>query len=134
MHPTKAAFKQNLIALIERDSGPLRPNETGVTRLVKKGFANGTAQRLLNDTDIGIELTPEVAVKFKVEPWALLVKDLDANQLPSLVGDSTAWPFEMVDKDAYRGMGSEERIFVQGQIQRVIAEYAEHLSRKRRAA
>lgn len=83
----------------------------------------GTAQRILSgETSVGIEILEQLATAFRVTPWQLLVPGLDARNLPGLTADETAWPFPMVDRRAYRSLGADDRVFVQGAMSHAISE------------
>lgn len=105
-------LRDNVLALLEHRTGPLRPNETGLTRLVKLGLSAGSAQRALaGETSLGLEILKNIAVALQVEVWQLLVPDLDPVALPGLTVDQGAWPFEMVDRNAYRALSATDRTF-----------------------
>lgn len=70
---SKKIARANILLLLQKKGGELKPNETGVTRLTKMGIANGSAQRLLGDeSDIQLGRIDQVAEKLGVEPWQLL--------------------------------------------------------------
>jgi hypothetical protein len=88
-----AIVAANIKAVLEhRLGGPAR-----VTDVIKLGIANGTAQRLLaGSTSVGLDLLERVAEKLGVQPWQLLLADLDPKALPVLgtPSDAPAWPFD----------------------------------------
>lgn len=78
--------------LAHRQGEPVR-----VSDLIKLGFANGTAQRFMKgETSIGLDMLQRVAEKLGLEPWQLLLADLDPAALPSICGPAAApaWPFD----------------------------------------
>lgn len=69
---TKAVLRDNVRRLIGLQAG-----ESGVQRLIDKGFANGTAQRVLGgQTSVGLDVVEKLAAAFDVAPWKLLAPDL----------------------------------------------------------
>jgi hypothetical protein len=53
-------------------------NDTGVAKLIKLGFANGTAQRILGgQTSIGLKILEKLAKRLHMQPWMLCVPELD---------------------------------------------------------
>lgn len=75
----KKIVRDNALRLIKKATGPLKPNESGVTRLVALGMTNGTAQRILDDiTDMRLETVEQLAAALKVTPIALMTPDAQA--------------------------------------------------------
>jgi hypothetical protein len=69
----KKIVRANALQLIQKATGPLKPRESGVTRLVALGIANGTAQRILDDaSDIQLETVERLAAALKVSPLRLM--------------------------------------------------------------
>ena len=76
----------------------LRPGESGVSQVMALGFANGTAQRILDgETSLGLDTLSKLAARLGVEPWQLCVPDLQTDRLPSLEPLPFRWPFARVD-------------------------------------
>lgn len=79
----KRVLRSNLRALIEKTSGPLKPNESGVTRLLKLGISNGNAQRLLDeDSTVSFPTLEQVAAAFRVKPWDLVSPAMKVSEMP----------------------------------------------------
>lgn len=73
-------------------------NESGVSKLIKLGISNGNAQRALKgETAIGLDVLAQLAAKLGVQPWQLLVEDLDPDELPTLRQQEFRWPFKQID-------------------------------------
>lgn len=126
METLKQIVRENVRALMEAEGGPLKSNETGVTRLIQKGFANGTAQRILDKgTSIGIDVIESLATAFGVQPWQLMTKDLNPSSPPALIDQPGAWPFEFIDQRQYTDMPAKIRTFAQGRIKQVLDECAQ---------
>lgn len=92
----KVTVRDNVIALLAHKFGEPAPGKSGVSRLLKLGIANGNAQRVLKgETDFQIGLLQQLAEKFDVEAWALLVPGLDPLAKPLLVSPTQrpGWPF-----------------------------------------
>lgn len=65
-------LRENVLKLLDEDR-PLKPNETGVQRLVRLGIPNGTAQRVLSaEASIGLDVIEQVAQVLGIAPWRLL--------------------------------------------------------------
>lgn len=55
----------------------LAEGESGVQRLIDKGYTNGTAQRILGgETSIGLDIVDRLAATFGVPAWRLLAPNL----------------------------------------------------------
>lgn len=79
----KRVLRQNVRALIEKTSGPLKPHESGVTRLLKLGISNGNAQRLLDeDSTVSFQTVEQAAAAFKVKPWDLMSPQMQIAEMP----------------------------------------------------
>lgn len=121
----KLILRTNVLAILQHRGGPLRSNETGVTRLRALKIAQGTAQRLLGaDTSIGIDLVQELADGLHVAAWQLLVPGLDPAKPQTLSVDPTAWPFAKVPRRAYFDLAEEDRLVAQGALANAISELA----------
>lgn len=116
---SKKVLWENVSALMKREFG-----KENLTALAKKaGFGPGTSTRLKEQTtSVGLEVIEQLAVAFKVQPWHLLVPDLDIENLPADTPGGGAWPFQMVDRLAYEALPLEDRAFVQGYMARTIEE------------
>lgn len=78
----------------------LRPGQAGVAEVMRLGFANGTASRLLaGQTSLGANVLADLANKLGVQPWQLCVPNLDPDRLPSLEPASFRWPFRKIDPE-----------------------------------
>lgn len=105
----------NVKALLRHEQRADAGWEPGPSALMRKNFANGTAQRILaGETSYGVEMVDRIAEAFGVEPWQLLVPDLDVADRPFLSDAPAEWPFSMVDREAYEALGEADRAFVQG--------------------
>lgn len=83
----------------------LQPDESGVSKLIDKGFSNGNAQRVLGgETSIGIDLLAQVAAAFGLDAWQLCFPGLDPTNPPRVHEPSTRWPFKRVDQDVIAGL------------------------------
>jgi hypothetical protein len=103
---TKRALRANVRALLVKLTGELRAHETGVSRLVALGIAQGTSQRILDDTDIRLSTIDEAAAKLGVSPGALLSGDAaEASALPFRDLD----PLEVQLVTYFRQMEDDER-------------------------
>lgn len=77
------------------------PGKSGVAKLMEKGFANGTAQRILSaETSIGVDVLADLARKLGVEPWQLCVPGLDPERRPTLEPVTFRWPFHNIDPES----------------------------------
>lgn len=78
----KRIVRENVLQLIQKTAGPLKPRESGVTRLVALGIPNGTAQRILDDvSDVRLETVEQLAAALKVAPASLLAPGAQAPTL-----------------------------------------------------
>lgn len=119
----KTILRENVEALLERRAREDPTRKTKVSGLIALGFQNGTAQRILGgETSIGVNVVAQLAEALEVPPWMLLVPRLDVENLPGMTEDASAWPFPLVDQDAYRDLTPSERAFVQGGLARDINE------------
>jgi hypothetical protein len=134
MQDVKQTIRENVLALIEADGGPLPYGQSGVSRLTAKGVALGTAQRILGgQTSVGVDVLQKVAEAFGIKAWHLLVEGLNAKSPPGLTEDPAAWPFPMVSRDDYWSLTEVDRAFVQGALKGEIASRLSAASGKRRA-
>lgn len=96
----KTVVRENVRRLLR-----LAPGESGVAKLMRRGFSNGTAQRLLGgETSFGVDLLAEVSAAFGLEPWQLCVPNLDPDRVPALHEPSSRWPFRSIDQDVVAGL------------------------------
>lgn len=69
---TKIVLRDNVRRLLN-----LQPGESGVQKLIGKGFANGTAQRVLGgETSVGLDVIDKLGAAFGVAPWRLVAPDM----------------------------------------------------------
>lgn len=102
----RMASLKEIVAANVRRLLRLEEGESGVSKLIRLGVANGTAQRVLGGTTaIGVDVLDSLARKLHVEPWQLLVENLDPDRMPTLRADTAfQWPFRQVDFDAISGL------------------------------
>lgn len=103
-----------------------------LTRLATEAkIGPGSATRIKDrQTSVGLDVLDSVASALGVEPWQLMVPELDPEALPALGGDSGGWPMPMVDRGRFIELSKESRIFVQGYLQRLIEEREASVNRK----
>lgn len=119
---SKQVLWENVSALMKREFG--KENLTALAKRAKIG--PGTATRIKEQTtSVGIDVLDQIAVAFRVKPWHLLMPKRDSSSpaKESLAG--TEWPLDKVDRAAYEALPLDERIFVQGHLDRLIAERTE---------
>ena len=98
--PLKVTIVANVRRLLAIPEGV-----SGVSRVMLLGFVNGTAQRILNEnTNIGFDILERLAKALGVQPWQLLVSDLDPQQMPTLEPLSFRWPFRHIDPEVVTGL------------------------------
>lgn len=80
----KKIIRDNVLALVERQSGPLGPRESsGVSRLLKLGISNGVAQRILDDSsDVYLSSLLDLANALRVKVWEILTPGLQSSSMP----------------------------------------------------
>ena len=85
----KTYLWKNICTLLRLTDPPI----DAVQRLVKVG--RGTVQRIKEgETSVGLDVITQIAANLRVEPWQLLVPDLKADELPSLVHPAPdCWPY-----------------------------------------
>lgn len=127
----KKILAENVAALL-RHRDKMGPGaRVGVSKVMKLGFANGTAQRILGaGTSIGLDLLQELASKLGVKPWQLLVPGLNPAALPGLTEDATAWPFPLVDRSHYMALPDSDKGFVQSKLEDAIRARLEALGKR----
>lgn len=115
---------KNVRACLGHKYPGMKPHETGVSKLVSLGLSQGTAARLLRgETDVGLGLLADLAHALDLQPWHLLVPDLDPAALPGVTADM-GWPFEMVSPDTYWSLPPADRLFLQGRMQQWLEQAA----------
>lgn len=105
MSDLKVVIRDNVRRLLG-----LAPAEKGVAQLMAKtGFKNGTAQRVLEaETSIGVDVLAKLAKGLNVQPWQLLIDDLQPDNLPTLHPPSSRWPFRQVDQEAVASLAGSQ--------------------------
>ncbi|WP_342617193.1 helix-turn-helix transcriptional regulator [Rhodoferax sp. GW822-FHT02A01] len=95
-----------------------------ITKLASESeVGNGTIQRIEEqNTSVGVDNLEKIADALKVEIWQLLVPGIDPANLPSIGDSGGGWDLPMVNKNRYESLPLENRVFVQGYLQRVIEE------------
>lgn len=119
----KDTLRSNLLALLKSDAGgDFAPGENGTSRLAARANKKTSwGQRLLNDTDSSLSSLADAAKAFGLQPWQLLVPNLDPARLPALSGDSSAWPFPMVSREEYEQLPHDHRVCVQSKLDSAIS-------------
>lgn len=101
----KKIIRDNTLQLVQKATGPLKPRESGVTRLVAMGISNGTAQRILDDdSDLRLETVEQLAAALKVTPVSLMTPDAKAPAM--LFRDLN--PFEVMLMNLFRDLTDED--------------------------
>jgi hypothetical protein len=101
---TKTALKVTIRDNVRKLLG-LAPGASGVSQVMALGFANGTAQRILDaTTKIELHQIEALAERLRIQPWQLLVPDLDPERLPDLETRSFRWPFRSIDPEVITGL------------------------------
>jgi hypothetical protein len=96
----KEVVRANVRALLG-----LKDHEKGITRLKNAGIGQGTAQAVLDASrELRIETITRLAEGLHVQPWQLLVPNLDPERLPTLEPASFRWPFRRIDPDVITGL------------------------------
>lgn len=115
----KTVLWENIERLMRHHYG-----KKNITKLAKDSdVGNGTIQRIEEqNTSIGLDKLGKIADTFKVDIWHLLVPDLDPANLPTTGDSGDGWQLPMVSKDRFESLPLENRVFVQGYLQRVIEE------------
>ncbi len=82
---TRITLWENVLALMHREFG--EENVTGFARWAKIGV--GSVQRIREQkTSVGLEIIEKIARKAKLDPWQMLVPDLDVTNAPVLAKDA----------------------------------------------
>jgi hypothetical protein len=101
--PIKQTVQENVRALLGLQAG-----ESGVAKLMKRGFANGTAQRILDaETSLGIDVLERIAKAFDVEPWQLCAPNLGGSAKAPPQPDK--WPFKEVSRELWASLSEGHR-------------------------
>lgn len=96
--PVKQIVQENVRALLG-----LQADESGVAKLMKRGFANGTAQRILDaETSLGVDVLERLAKALEVEPWQLCAPKLGREAKTAPQGEK--WPFKEVAKETWAAL------------------------------
>jgi hypothetical protein len=96
----KEVVRANVRALLG-----LKEREKGITRLKEKGIGQGTAQAVLDGSrELRIETITRLADGLHVQPWQLLVPNLDPERLPTLEPAAFRWPFRRIDPEVITGL------------------------------
>lgn len=96
----KLTIRANVRALLGLEDG-----QSGVQKLISMGIPTGNAQRVLSGVaSVGIDTLAQVAGALGVQPWHLLVPNLDPANLPSVEDREFRWPFKRIDPDQALGL------------------------------
>lgn len=80
---SKETIRANVIACLKA-GGVDAGGRGAVSALIKLGFSNGTAQRIMDaSTSIGLDIIDKLAAKFAIEPWRLIARDLGQDEAPT---------------------------------------------------
>lgn len=114
---SKLVLWQNVSALMDAKYG-----KEHLTRLATDAkIGPGTISRIKqHETSVGIDVVEAIAKVFKVEPWQLLVPQLQADRPPQLAEPADAWPLPGVDRRALRALPPEKLSKIEGYIEGVI--------------
>lgn len=95
----RTTLKRVILANVRALLG-IAEHKAGVAQLIRLGFANGTAQRILDETtSIGVDILERLASRLGVEAWQLCVPNLNPDFMPSLQPVGFRWPFRKIDPD-----------------------------------
>lgn len=96
---SKAVLWHNVSALMKAKYG----KENLTKMAADAAIGPGTAARIKEQkTSVGLDVIDTLAQLFKVEPWQLLVPQLDASRT-----SLTAWPFPSLDASLVRALPTE---------------------------
>ena len=118
--PSKNVLWDNVAGLMTHHYG-----KENLTRLAREAKLPSTASadRLKKqETSFGVDLIDQIAEAFKLDSWQLLVPGFDADNLPTLGGDASDWPMDLVDKQKYLALSRRHRDLVQGYVLRLLDE------------
>jgi hypothetical protein len=102
---TKNVVRENVRALLKKRGGEFKPKESGVSRLMSLGIANGTAQRILDeDSDYRLETLDQVAAALRVSVRDLITPGMSTEALPFRDLD----PFESQLVTLFRRLPSDQ--------------------------
>jgi hypothetical protein len=108
--PKKYLWK-NICALMESPEGR-EPSIDDVTSRTKVG--RGTVQRIKEgNTSCGLDVVTKISGAFGIEPWQLLVPNIDPHRLPRLDEEPLRWPFRNVDRELIAGLVGSPAIAVE---------------------
>jgi hypothetical protein len=100
----KQVIQENVRNLLK-----LQPDESGVQKLIQKGFPNGSAQRILNsETQIGVDQLDKLAKAFKVEPWQLCAPNLGVST-GQVKMTPDRWPFATIRRDRWEELSERHK-------------------------
>jgi hypothetical protein len=81
----------------------IEPGESGVARLMARGFSNGSASRILaGSTSLGVDMVDELGRKLGVEPWLLCVPDMNVQRAPDPEGEHVLALYRQIHNRAFR--------------------------------
>lgn len=88
------------------------------------GPSNGTLGRIsLREQAATVDVVASLAKVFGLEPWQILVPDLDVKANGTnhpTVGGLPGWPFPKVPQARYEGLASDDQIVLQGRVLEII--------------
>jgi hypothetical protein len=81
----------------------IEPGESGVARLMARGFSNGSASRILaGATSLGVDLVDELGRKLGVEAWLLCVPHMSVQRAPDPEGEHVMALYRQIHNRAFR--------------------------------
>ncbi len=96
----KLIIRSNVRALLGLEEG-----QSGVQKLIDMGIPTGNAQRVLSGiASVGVDTLDQVAGALGVQPWQLMVPNLDPANLPTVDDREFRWPFKRIDPDQVLGL------------------------------
>lgn len=108
--PKKFLWK-NICSLMPGPGGK-DPSIDDVTKKTKVG--RGTIQRIKEgNTSCGLDVVTKLATAFGIDPWQLLVPNIDPNRLPRLDNETFRWPFRNVDMEMITGLVGSPAVAVE---------------------
>lgn len=107
---SKRVLWDNVVTLMKKKYGG-----ENLTRLALDAkFGPGTSTRLKKQvTSIGVDVIEKLAVVFELQPWQLLVPNLDP-EAPPLLGGPDGWPFPRLDRRRFDQLEAEDKVELQG--------------------
>jgi len=125
---SKAVLWANVSTLMRAQYG-----KENLTRMAKEAaIGPATASRIKEQkTSVGLDVVDTLAALFKIEPWQLLVPQLEAAQRKTL----TAWPFAGIDPARVRELSPEAigkiEAYIESKLDDQASEAAAAANRKR---